>query len=547
VRQTLLECAGAGSVRHPRGRFHGGFRLAAAAALLMPGWLPVLHAQNSVVIKISSKGASAIAPGFSGFNTPQPRNGVEYYDPKFVAAATALRPGWVRYPAGTASMDFDWTTGETNTAWMNSLIGGSLPAVTGQPATILSVSAQLTQAKGGVAFSDFATFASTLGAATIICFNTYTDNNPGSATQMAQTAQSFGLNVLEWELGNEAYVYPLIYPTAAEYAAASSSYFNDITAVDPTATVGLFPAGWYPGTSNCQAPPAAPQPCFPAWDSGWSSLTPQYWNAVSNHIYPITGIQSTENTMLALNGVLAYGSTDYINSYLIPLVGAATPIYITELNCCSLNRNAFLTSLYNGIFLAEYIARLSTIPNVKAVGVNSLYTDNNDYHGLIQSVNDYESYLLAQVAANPNFSTNTATDPNTPFQFYTSAPGLAMEVANMAINSGAQMWQTGVSGGPTVATAGFNGDRIKAIYAQTYVAENGAHYLLITNKSSAAQTVTIDLNGTAVQGTLNITYVSSSSPTASNTAQSPTNVQIQTATSSNPIPLAPYSVATVTW
>ena len=206
-----------------------------------------------------------------------------------------------------------------------------------------------------------------------------------------------------------------------------------------------------------------------------------------------------------------------------------------------------MTYLYNGIFLAEYIARLSLVPNVKGVGVNSLYTDNYDNHGLIQSVNDYESYLLAQVAANPDFSTNTAADPNTQFQFYTSAPGLAMQVANIAINSGVKIWPTTVTGGPTVATSGFSGNRMLAVYAQTYVAASGRHYLLITNKSSLSQTATIYLGASAVQGTLNLIFVSSSSPSAANAAQTPNNVQIQTTTSSNPIQLAPYSVTTVWW
>jgi len=345
----------------------------------------MIYAQNAVVIRIKSQGSSTIAPGFSGFNVPQPRNGVEYYDPKFVATVTPLRAGWVRYPAGTASMDFDWSTGHANTAWMNSLIGGSSPPVTGIPANVLAVSQQLTQAKGGVALSDFATFANALKASAIMCFNSFTDNNPGSATQMALAAQGYGLKVVDWELGNEAYFYPLIYPTAAAYAAASNSYFNDIITGAPTATVGLFPAGWYPGTPGC---PAAPQPCYPAWDSGLSSYTPQHWNAASNHIYPIVNNLNTQNTIMALNSVLAYGSSDYINSYLVPLVGANTPIFITELNCCTQDHSAFLTYIYNGIFLAEYIARLSLVPNVKGVGVNSLYTDNYDNHGLIQSVND---------------------------------------------------------------------------------------------------------------------------------------------------------------
>ncbi|HXM39961.1 MAG TPA: hypothetical protein VN924_01850 [Bryobacteraceae bacterium] len=547
MRHFPMQYVNGDSVRRSRQCLHGTFRLAAAVALLSLGWVPAVCAQDAVTIKIKSTGASPITPGFSGFNTPQPRNGVEYYDPKFIAAVTPLKPGWVRYPAGTASMDFDWTIGETNAVWMNSLVDGNPPAVTGQPANILTTSAPLTQAKGGVLFSDFATFASTLKASAIICFNSFTDVNPGSATQMALTAQSYGLNVLEWELGNEAYVYPLLYPTTADYATASNSYFNEILTGAPTATVGLFPAGWYAGTGNCQNPPAAPQPCYPSWDSGFSSYTPQYWNAVSNHIYPIVANQSTQNTILALNGILANGSTDYINSYLIPLVGASTPIFITEFNCCTQDDSLFLTYLYDGIFMAEYIARLSTVPNVKAVGVNALYTDNSDNHGLIRAVNDYESYLLAQIAENPNYSTNTATNPNTQFQFYHSAPGLAMQVANTAINSGTQIWPTTVSGGSTVASSGFNGSRIPAVYAQTYIAASGRHYLLITNKSSSAQTATVVLNGVTVQATLNLEYVSNSSPSAANTAQSPNTIKIQTATSSNPIQVAPYSVTTVWW
>ena len=536
LRQLPQERAGGGSTRRPSKGSRGGLRLSAAPALLLLALAPAAYAANSVVIKIKTQPSSALAPGFSGFNTPQPRNGVEYFDPKFMAAVAPLKPGWVRYPGGSVSLDFDWTTGHTNMDWMNSLLSGDPPLLTGQATNILPIAQELTQTKGGVLFSDFAAFANVLGAAAIICFNSYTDNNPGSATQMALAAQSYALNVVEWELSNEAYLYPAIYPTAAAYASAAQSYFNDIRTASPAAVVGLFYAGLYTGASGN----------YSSWDPGMVSYTPQFWNAASNHIYPITKSLGAQATMFALNGYLAHGSSDYINSYLVPLAGANTPIFITEFNCCTQSGNKFLSYLYNGIFLAEYTARLSSLPNVKGVGVNSLYTDNSDYHGLIQSVDDFESYLLGQYAINPDFSTNTATDPNTQFQFYVSAPGLAMEVANQAINSSARVWPTTVTGGPTVNITGFDGVPIPAIYAQAYFG-NGRHYLLITNKSSQSDTVTIDLNGAKVQGTLNLTYVTNSSPTAANTAQSPTNVQIQTRTSTNPIHLAGYSVTTVTW
>lgn len=540
-------------MRHLHGHPSGGFRLAGATLLLTLGLRPAIFAGDPVVIKIKNQPSTPIAAGFSGLNVPQPRNGVEYFDQGFVDAATPLKAGFVRYPGGTVSLDFDWTTGHTNLDWMNSLIGGSAPLVSGQAASILTTSQQLTQAKGGALFSDFATFANTLGAKAIICFNSYTDNNPGSATQMALAAQRYSLQVEEWELGNEAYLYPAIYPTAASYADASNSYFNDIRAGDPNAQVALFAGGWYPGSSGCGASLALPQPCFPAWDQGLWQSSPPYWNAASNHIYPITNMQSATDTMWALNGILAHGSSDYMNSYLVPLVGAGTPVYITEFNCCTIPTNKFLSYLYNGIFMAEFIARLSSVPNVKGVAINSLYTDSSnnptlDYHGLIQSVDDYESYLLGQLALNgPDWSTNTYTDPNTPFQFYMSAPGLAVEVANEAINSGTHIWPTSVVGGPTVKINGFDGNPVPAIYAQTYLASSGRHYLLITNKSSSAQSVTIELNGTPIAGTLHVTSVSNTNPLAANSAQSQTNVQIQRTTSSNPIHVAGYSVTTAMW
>jgi hypothetical protein len=506
----------------------------AAAALLAP----LGFAGSTVAINIQTQTVTPIAAGFSGYNAPQPRNGVEYYDPKFVAAVTPLKPGWLRFPGGTSSMAFDWnpansTGGHIDISWMNSLITGNPPEVTGQSASILTVSQQLTQAKGGVWLSDFATFTKALGANAIICFNGYTDTNPGSSTQMVQAAQSAGLNVLEWELDNEAYVYPLIFPTAATYAGAVyNPYFTGISSAEPDPIVGLSM-----GTNGI----------YTNWNSQLSAYAPRYWNAVSIHFYPITTIQSLSNTIQTLNGILAYGTGDYINSYVDPLIGSDTPIFITEFDCCSQDNNKFLTFIYNGVFMAEYIARMSVVPNVKGIGVNSLYTDNYDYHGVIQSVDDYESYLLGQVAANPNFSTDTATDPNTPFQFYTSAPGLALTVANQAINNSTQAWPTSVTGGPMVAIQGYDGNPIPAIYAQAYEGIDGSHYLLITNKSSATCVTTIQVNGVHVSGAMSITTVSSPSSSAANTAQAQNNVQIQTSTSVNPISLGPYSVTVLNW
>jgi hypothetical protein len=428
---------------------------------------------------------------------------------------------------------------------MDSLIDGNPPEVSGQPASILEISQPLTQAKGGVYLSDFATFAKTFDARAIICFNAFTDTNPGSANLMAQAAQNAGLNVMEWELANEAYLYPLIFTSPAAYASAMyNPYFTDIAAATPGATTALFLAGQFTGSTSKTLPPN----WLANWDTGMAAYTPQYWNAISMHVYPLTTAQTRQNTIETLNGILAHGTGEYISSYVDPLIGANTPIFITEFNCCAPDTDAFLSFLYNGVFLAEYIVRMSAVPNVKGIGVNSLYTDNADYHGIIQSVDDYESYLLAQVAANPDYSTNTATNPNTQFQFYTSAPGLALEVANQAINNSSAIWPTTVTGGPFVQILGYDGKAIPAIYGQGYEGNDGSHYVVITNKSNSTCTTTIQLNGVHVSGSMSVNTVSNASAFVSNTAQAQTNVQIQTVpAATNPISIGPYSVTVVKW
>ena len=100
---------------------------------------------------------------------------------------------------------------------------------------------------------------------------------------MVTAAQGYGLNVLEWELANEPYLFPLIFPSPASYASAMNfPYFNDILSANPSATVGLFYAGQFTG------PPVN----YTAWDDGMAAYTPRYWNAVSFHMYPLSRMPS---------------------------------------------------------------------------------------------------------------------------------------------------------------------------------------------------------------------------------------------------------------
>ncbi len=381
----------------------------------------------------------------------------------------------------------------------------------------------------------------TLGANSIVDFNGYTDTNTNTIGLMANAAQSAGVNVLEWELANEPFVYNKIYATPADYISAMyTPYYQNLTAANPNATAGVF----YQGPWDWQQSP------YMTWDNGMTAYSPKWWNGVSVHVYPITSSSTTTtNEEQLLNGILAHGTTEWFNSYLVPLIGTSMPVYFTELNTDGFATMAFEAYIYNGIFLAEWISRMSTIPQVKAVGVQELYLGNSSgfNQGIIRAVDDFESYLKAQYNKNNNYSTNTATNPATQFEFYYSTSALALEVANNAINSSDGTWATVVNGGPTVPTQGYDGNPIPAVFAQAYQGTDGTHYLLVTNKSASSLPMAIEVNGELLQTTLTISYVSNASDTAENTATNQTAVQIVNTTSPNPVTIGPYSVTRIQW
>jgi hypothetical protein len=308
-------------------------------------------------------------------------------------------------------------------------------------------------------------------------------------------------------------------------------------AANPNAVTGIDYTGQFSG----------PAPTKGVWDMGLKNYSPNYWNAAAIHVYPITTPKLTVlETQKELNAVLAWGTTVNLQSYLIPLLGD-TPIFISEINDGHSANKEFKSSLYNGIYLAEYTARMSTSPQVKAIGMANLFEGNNGNSSAIRTPDDHNKYLVDQVKKNPNYSTDTATNPKTQFSFYYSAPGLAMQVVNPAINGSTGIWPTTVTGGPTVPITGFGGQPIPAVFAQAYDGNDGTHYVVITNKSRDTVPVAIEVNGTLLEQTLSVTYVSSPDPTAQNTAGDQNHVQAVTDSTMNPIMVGPYCVMRVQW
>jgi hypothetical protein len=492
-------------------------------------------------VSLTTTSTTPLAQGFSGFNDAYPLDGVEYWDPKWIAAVTPLKPGWLRFPGGTVSTGFDWETAHMNPAWLSVL----QPNMPSDLYNSLVLAEDLAQAKGGACFSgggcvsDYATFIKTLGANGIVSFNGFSDTNPNSAGEMVAAAQAAGIDIVEWEIANEPFVFPKIFPTPASYAAAAyNPYYLDINSADPSAIAGVFFQGQYIQLFGD----------YLTWDAGMAAYLPQYWQGVTYHVYPIdNSAMAVSDEEQTLNGILAHGTTDWYTSSIQPLIGQNTPVFLSEVNSDGFATMPFESYIYNGIFLAEFVARMSTVPQVQAVGISSLFLSNDFNQGMIRAVDDYQSYLVAEVQKNPNYSTDTSTNPNTQYQFYYSTDALAMEVANLAINNSNATWPTTVTGGPTVPIEGYDGNPVPAVFAQGYQGTDGTSYLLITNKSNSSVQLAIEVDGNVLQSTVTVSYISNASDTAENTATAQNTVQIVTTTSPNPITIGPYSVTRVEW
>ena len=201
---------------------------------------------------------------------------------------------------------------------------------------------------------------------------------------------------------------------------------------------------------------------------------------------------------------------------------------------------ARLTALfYGGIYSAEYILRMSTIPQVKYVASFQMLSNA----GIAETNNHYNAVNNAYSNGAP---INTV---GLKFGFFLSAQAAGEAVANGALYRSTQVYATTTTGGPTVP-ASSNGT-VPAVYAQAYEGGNGKRYVVLINKGASNLLASIKQDG-VTQGNANTnkfleTFVTGADPWLVNTNPPPNDVQIQTQTGGNPVTIPPYSVMRVEW
>jgi alpha-L-arabinofuranosidase len=490
-------------------------------------------AQTNVVVSFATANPTPLNLGFAGYCTELGASSVEYYDTNFQQAVAPLSPGWLRYPGGAVNDAFSWTNGLTLTNWFSNF--------TSAETNLLWAGAKIGNSKGGLKFGDFAAMCQNVGGAKIVVtINGFTDS-ANSAGAFAAYALSNHIPVAAWELCNEPYVFTGsgglaagdFFLNATNYVTLMKPYRDAIKAADSNAVVAIY---------FNDAGVAEPN----GWDENLKLYTNKYWDAVAYHHYPVlptigvtfAGLMARDNWELASN------TTARLQNYLIPDNNPSVTFIISEFlpargDGAGGNYPPTAT-LYGAIYTAEYLMRMSTLPQMRFVGQYQVL----NAAGIAQTNNEYQPVTTAY---NGGYTTNTA---GLPFGFFQSAQVCGSSIANWALYRSVATYATTVGTNcPTVPAADSSDvvTPIPAIYAQAYQGGNGKRYVVLTNKGTNAVPVQIKQDGVVLTNSFLETYVTGSDPSATNSSPQNSQVQIKTVTVTNSVTIPEYSVVRLEW
>ena len=468
-------------------------------------------ASATVQINVSTSGSTGIEAAFAGFNVALMDKALSYTDPRLMTLAKRLAPAWLRYPAGTRSEAFDWTTGESRSDWVDRFAGTRFHAA-------LQDTLQALAAKGGERVDDAYALAKAAGARDlIICVNVFTDT-PASAGRFAAYAKQHAIRVFAWQLGNEPTLSPEFFPTAGDYAEKVRPFADAIKAADPDARISLFL-----GIDGRRET---------AWDDALAAVQPRYWDVLTYHEYPQV-MGADHELMTALNRTLLLETTQHVKD-LASRFGKM-PIIVTEAGP-GLDRpgRGLWGTLYGGIWSAELVLRLSSMTQVKRVGIHQLIGPG----GIDMRQTHHEDLLEA-------FQNQRQVDGRLlDYDLFVSAQASAYAVAMRAINAASRLYPTAVTGGGTAPLPGEH-ESMPAIFAQAYSRGRGFS-LVVTNKGSASEVLSVGLNGQVVNSPFRVETVTGPGPFARNSFDR-ILVQAVASRASRTIPIPAYSIVLISW
>ena len=276
-----------------------------------------------------------------------------------------------------------------------------------------------------------------------------------------------------------------------------------------------------------------------------------YWDAVVFHHYPTkyknddgtpTDDKNFGNMMKYANDALLNETNKYLSVMSQRSWANGKQILITEYDV-TFDDKTMNGSLYGGIFSAEYVMRMSTVPNVMHVAMHEL---TNDVNGIGSPKTCYKGsddwkkkYQASGLSAKVDPTTTTP-----PSGLFANAQLVALGIANAAVNASDSYFPTVVSGGSSVAT---KSDQMPAVHAQAYHGTDGMMHLVLTNKSAAPISTSVYDGSNIISQAMALSSVSANSASAKNSSSDPQHIAVSRSNVQNPVTLPAYSVVHLSW
>lgn len=461
-------------------------------------------------VNIDPTRTTPLPANFGGYNPDFQVVAMQARDPQAAALARELRAGTLRYPSGTDSDYFDLRTGDVRPEWAAQFFGKM---------TAFDAAREDTQIIGAKPnrhlLSEFKELLDEIGADTVIIVNGFTDT-PESAGAVAAYCVANNIRVAAYELCNEGWLLPTFFMDGTDYARRMKAYYDAIKAADPQSQVNVM-------FSQGEAP---------AWDQALAAYPDKYWDGISFHMYGGGDRYSSfEDAVKDLNTRLADRTNSYIDSYYLAKGRPDMRVTVSEFNSSpstmtTLSTSGIIRTLYNGIFAAEFLTRLSSHPNVDRVML----------HGLVQFGTSFTKPYTESMK-NAYERGQTLDTRGFDYGIVRHGSALALSVALDAVNRSSHSLATTSDGTLTVAKYG---GTVPAVYAQAYVGTDGHDYLVVTNKSSTPHSLTVSRQGSPLSGPFEIRFISSDNPREETLA-------VQESTSTNPVLVPAYSVMRIRW
>ena len=481
--------------------------LAAALAAITCGGgaATTAAAQNgNVTISIDTSKFLAVPSrsNFAGANMMIMNTGTSYKDVAMQNLVKSMHLGWARFPGGTNDDAWDRTTGTMNPNWVGMFANET------KTATYNALTGEMKTDGGKVDKNSITNFAAFLNTQTtgspgnapthfIGVVNVFTDIAP-SAGSLVSDATAAGLTGLDdvWELGNEP------------------SYFNTDFFKSPSAyltKIGPYATAMHGVNKNIQLALWV-DPNDSTWNKAMGSYNNPYVQQFYTHLYPTPpDNDSNKNPVSTWQQFVAFYNEfllDKTNTFFdTTLVSEGLPsnysMEVSEYNIQENDNYSLKSSQYNAIFVAEYLLRLAKDAHITHAGMHLAVTNDSVAQEGVVPAYDYITECQTAYASGPPFANTADPVAYNMFNYSMYPSGMALQIVDEAINTGTGLWQTDVSGGTWVAYDNQSGTagNMPGVYAQAVAHATNPQHLLLTNKSSLPQTVTVKINDTVMSNT----------------------------------------------